>query len=1739
MTLDPRHSKQTPTNGGIHVIHAFEYADAAAREAATGFAAADVGKAALQLDTKAFWILTDESPITWAPLSLPTEVFTSLIVRNETGASLVRGKAVAITGWSIAQDLPLVSLADKDIGSLRPSIGIVENTIPHLSNGTIISLGFLYNINTSGFALTDLLILGDDGYLIRPPPDTDPFTGEVQYLASVAKLGTTDGALFVNISQGLDRPPPPRTITVGQTAADFNSIKAAVAYAVSKGASSSAWWDVIVYPGTYLEDPITVPVGVYIQATAKNTVSVIANNPIVDLLTITGGWLSGLKLSGVNDEDAEAALVHISGTNTTSTLTNIGLTDCFNGIVVDGYANVSILDSSATVDAASSAILNACVLIDGYGTNCNINGFDINVPFSILPSYSINPIQYGILVQQDSVLVASNLRIDMATKNSTAAGILVENDATATIFSSNIKNITGSALRVGATSGAIHIQSSVLINNTINFDIQSAEGEIFAICHVDDEKTSAVDDSNFTGIIQNHTLNQTLLTNQIIYEYPTGTTVPLSNVIHDLFSSGLTDGGEVVEGTGLHAIVSPGVGWVSRGVDEADEDVARVSWDGYTFTLFPNATNFICFNGNTQSLQLSVSAQGAESITLATIITNATNIKYLHRTVFPIEGFLKDFNNYLLTTRKVIIRSGLAVSAGTTPRKLNVSDGSWYISLSLQEYDGYDGYDTSFSTYYGSGVLQASSIQSIDITNYDNAGTLSTMTDGYYRTDTLFLTSDGRSTIVYGKNQYATVQSAESAAAAIPYTFLEYTAIGLAKLVVLKNYGISSIVDIRPTGSGGSSSSSGGGTSNHSLLSNLGVDDHTQYLRTDGGRTMTGNLNLGANNITNVNLVDGVDVPSHASRHNPGGVDAIATATPLTISTANAEGVAPSVARSDHVHAHGNLIGGSTHALAVANTSAGFISASDQAKLNTVSANSAALTASAPANVSKSAAVVGTDGYAAHSDHKHDIDTAASSIGIGAGSLEGSATTLSRSDHNHAIRETGGPTDLTMGIVLDGYALARSGTNIIGGQLIALTNLAPANITKATAAVGVGLTAARSDHKHDISTAAPAIGIGSGNSEGSAITLARSDHNHTIRESSGPTDLTMSSVSDGYALTRSGTNIIGGQLIALTNSAPANITKATAAVGVSLTAARSDHKHDITTAAPSIGIGASNTEGVATSLARSDHNHTIRESGGPTDMAMGIVLDGYALTRSGTNIIGGQLITLSNSAPANITKATASVGVGLTAARTDHKHDISTAAPSIGIGSGNTEGVATTLARSDHNHTIRESSGPTDLTISSVADGYALTRSGTSIIGGQLITLTNLSPANITKATAAVGVGLTAARRDHKHDVDTAAPSIGIGSGNTEGVATTLTRSDHNHAIRETGGPTDLTMGAVSDGYALTRSGTSIAGGLLIALTNSAPTTSTKSTSLVGTAITAARADHKHDITTAAPSIGIGSGNSEGSAVSLARSDHNHTIRESSGPTDLTLGSIPDGYYLSRSGSTIVGAAGTSIFDQRDEIIFDHFISSAATSLSFGNYNWKRSNTGAGNDLLLTAEAGHPGIANIVGGTGANGRSAISVADGFENIAIGGNGTFEFEALISPRTTVASASLVQLLMGLGNGWNTAGSNPLTDGIYWRFTAGSDTNFVGACRASSTETTRASSTVPTVGNWYRVGFIWTPGGTPSVQFKLNGANVGAVVTTNIPTAIMSAGFRISVNSSGSSPNMFVDYVLVKQVSNKET
>ena len=94
------------------------------------------------------------------------------------------------------------------------------------------------------------------------------------------------------------------------------------------------------------------------------------------------------------------------------------------------------------------------------------------------------------------------------------------------------------------------------------------------------------------------------------------------------------------------------------------------------------------------------------------------------------------------------------------------------------------------------------------------------------------------------------------------------------------------------------------------------------------------------------------------------------------------------------------------------------------------------------------------------------------------------------------------------------FALASDPSGVAFGAGTALTTNAPANVTRAAAAVGTDPTAAHADHKHDIAVAAP-VDIGTANSTGTAATLACSDHVHNLPFSAVNTALAAATASIG------------------------------------------------------------------------------------------------------------------------------------------------------------------------------------------------------------------------------------------------------------------------------------------------------------------------------------------------------------------------------------------------------------------------------------------------------------------------------------------------------------------------------------------------------------------------------------------------------------------------------------------------
>lgn len=789
-------------------------------------------------------------------------------------------------------------------------------------------------------------------------------------------------------------------------------------------------------------------------------------------------------------------------------------------------------------------------------------------------------------------------------------------------------------------------------------------------------------------------------------------------------NTGILSGGIVSRASGLNLNIGSGSGIIFF----SDAAIDHINWENQLLSVPPNSFFYVLVN-NTNTVFTDNVIDPNQQIVLAKGYSDSSNIIVLTTTQVQVNSAIAKYALYIKEVIGPITVTGLAAGIhNISSLQIDVGSGTFYMNNS--RLDAISNFPIVFRYWYrngSGGYITSGNNNFIDPNNYDDgSGTLAVLPSGKFKKDLLFVSVNGSGTeyhVVYGQEIFN--DSSSAASGNIPSTppQLVDTSLRVASVVVQKSAStINMVIDVRPFLGQFVSTSL---TNDHGLLNGLLDDDHPQYQLRSEKNTVNGYAGLdgyglvpgnrltygiiantacvgndsrlptasqkdalvgtsGSPSSSNTYVTDAdsrntnARAPTaHELSHLPNGSDPLPTAVPVTVSNANSIGVANSFARSDHAHAHGNLTGGSTHALAVADPggSAGFLSGSDKAKLDGIAsgATNSPLSNTVSINVTKAAASAGVSSEAARQDHKHDISTAiVGTINIGDAAAEGSATTLARSDHTHALTAPAAPINVNVAIASAGLAttVARSdhkhsidvaivGAINVGDAASAGTSnslsradhihslaapAAPANANAAAASAGTSVNVAREDHKHQIDTAiVGTISIGDTAAAGTANTLARSDHTHAL---TAP-------------------------------AAPVNVTKAAASAGVATTVARSDHKHDISTAAPgTISIGDASTEGIAATLARSDHTHTLTAP----------------------------------AAPVNVTKAAASAGSATTVARSDHKHDISTAAPgTISIGDASTEGSATTLARSDHTHTLTAPAAPVNTNAAAAVVGVATT----------------------------------------------------------------------------------------------------------------------------------------------------------------------------------------------------------------------------------------------------------------------------------------------------------------------------------------------------------------------------------------------------------------------------------------------
>ncbi len=503
----------------------------------------------------------------------------------------------------------------------------------------------------------------------------------------------------------------------------------------------------------------------------------------------------------------------------------------------------------------------------------------------------------------------------------------------------------GIELLSSAEATTLLCSASTFNRNIMDVDIQSvnATGVISASAALD--KVSIISGAQF-GVELNDPTGGIVLTGHLYQGETWGEITNISTQIQHASAVGsISDQATITNLGGLNISVSGGTGYVSVGTGTS-KHIMYVTWnDVSSLTLPDEELSWIYVNCNGVVSHSLTQPNNLQNIILGAIKTCGGNISYIQQIGKVIDNLATNIDSILGDTFGPIIKSGCVASPGsdTTKRSVYVSSGAY--SFATVKFLPGSNDNISMVGYYG-GMSETSPFISIPL-QYDNAGTLTNIPSGGWVKHALYILTSISGTsqyfLVYGQQVFNTELDAQNGSLPLPPSTFVGNMCPISGIIVTDSDPDSSLSasrfrDIRPTLSFRAEGASASADHN-SLLNLTSGDAHPQYFRTDGTRTLAGNLLLGNNNIvgTGGNLFNGVDITSHASRHAPGGADAIPTGVPVNIGSVNAQGIASSLARSDHIHAHGAQTDPSMHAVATGSAH-GFMSSNDKSKLDAATA---------------------------------------------------------------------------------------------------------------------------------------------------------------------------------------------------------------------------------------------------------------------------------------------------------------------------------------------------------------------------------------------------------------------------------------------------------------------------------------------------------------------------------------------------------------------------------------------------------------------------------------------------------------------------------------------------------------------------------------------------------------------------------------------------------------------------------
>jgi len=726
-------------------------------------------------------------------------------------------------------------------------------------------------------------------------------------------------------------------------AGEYSSV-AAAASAAAALATSTTPVVIRIFPGVYTESSTIVLVP-YVHLMGVSTLAVTIKNSTATATVVQGSDAASVSQVQITSASgAGARAVTYAGMNMFQpfTLNSVQFDNNTTSLYVNGtgshtlcfllgchFGETSPFGSEAVVfDGASSIFVNQLGLGNttandtfppAPATFCKLSGSMAQLLLSNISFVGQNGA---------TALKASNgaqIRGNGVSLRGYSTGLLIEN--------------TGSASKINVTGGTFEC-----LTYDVKIDHPGATGYFQGSATT----SKILIDSGVSGVTMSYndiSVGGFASTGALYLGETQAALVNVYPMINNSATMGTYDGGVLSAGSGLTLNVSTGgYGYVMTGTDP--HVLKRIEFTTPTLTLTANSDVYVYYTSG-GVLTSGASLPGVTgNIILGRVITDATSIVFIDKIPVDAHHYPNKLDRFIREGLGSLHVSGWAATENsTTARAINLTAGVYYYSQNRITPSGGTGITFTRVHRDGSGGWTLTTGQTVvpnDVYD-DNSSTPAPVTAGGFVKHLLVGGGAGSAEkyfLILGQEVHGSLAAAQAGSLPLVPSWVRDALVKVYSFITQQGAAnFAGMIKELPALSGGSGSSSGS-TSDHGGLTGLSDDDHPQYLPVSGGRAMAGDLPMGGNNITGVNQVDGVQISAHASRHSFSGSDALTPAlaadlAELSDSAATAGTNNTKVPRADHQHAHGNRGGGSLHAAATGST-AGFMSAADKTKLDTV-----------------------------------------------------------------------------------------------------------------------------------------------------------------------------------------------------------------------------------------------------------------------------------------------------------------------------------------------------------------------------------------------------------------------------------------------------------------------------------------------------------------------------------------------------------------------------------------------------------------------------------------------------------------------------------------------------------------------------------------------------------------------------------------------------------------------------------